>query len=156
MDQFFSDDLLKNRPMFPIVKDAIHKFKRISQRLAIKINRAMDPNEKVSESDSAERDAAQVFRRMVKSEASDLLISPISHKKYVKNDEKQVLLILDNYEITLINHVFSYTIRISQKTARNLSETFDIETENRRLQMETEFKNNVRHSLQTIITNLND
>ena len=140
------------------MKESIHKIKRVSQKLGIRIARAMDPinKDERTNTDSAERDASQVFRKMVKSENSELLISPISNKKYVKNDDKQVLLILDDYQITLINHVFSYTIRLSQKTARNLVDTFNVETERRRLEMEAEFKTNVRHSLQTIITNLND
>ena len=140
------------------MKESIHKIKRVSQKLGIRIARAMDPinKDERTNTDSAERDASQVFRKMVKSENSELLISPISNKKYVKNDDKQVLLILDDYQITLINHVFSYTIRRSQKTARNLVDTFNVETERRRLEMEAEFKTNVRHSLQTIITNLND
>ena len=159
MDTFYTDDEDFD-PIGPKVKgmlgDALHKLRRLSQRVAIKMARAMDPNERAGRLDPAELDAANVFRKMAKSEKSELLISPISDKRYVKNDERQVLLILDNYEITLINHVFSYTIRISQKTAKQLVDTFNTETEKRRLEMESEFKNNVRHSLQTIISSLND
>ena len=152
------DDNSKYKLILQVMKESIHKIKRVSQKLGIRIARAMDPinKDERTNTDSAERDASQVFRKMVKSENSELLISPISNKKYVKNDDKQVLLILDDYQITLINHVFSYTIRLSQKTARNLVDTFNVETERRRLEMEAEFKTNVRHSLQTIITNLND
>lgn len=158
MDAFYTDDEDFD-PIGPklkgISRQILHKCKRLSQRVAIKIARSMDPD-RPNKFDPAELDAANVFRKMVKSENSELLISPISHKRYVKNDDRRVLLILDNYEITLINHVFSYTIRISQKTANQLAETFNVETEKRRLQMESEFKNNVRHSLQTIISSLND
>ena len=90
------DDNSKYKLILQVMKESIHKIKRVSQKLGIRIARAMDPinKDERTNTDSAERDASQVFRKMVKSENSELLISPISNKKYVKNDDKQVLLIL--------------------------------------------------------------
>lgn len=140
-----------------ITKSSIHKFKRISQRVGIKIHRLMDTADReMTSSGEAEKDAAVIFRKMIKDIDSELLMSPISQKKYVRNEETRILLILDNYELTVINHVFSYNIRISQRTNRSLTDAFNVELEKRRLEMENGFKENVKHSLKTIITKIDD
>lgn len=140
-----------------ITKSSIHKFKRISQRVGIKIHRLMDTADReMTFSGEAEKDAAVIFRKMIKDIDSELLMSPISQKKYVRNEETRILLILDNYELTVINHVFSYNIRISQRTNRSLTDAFNVELEKRRLEMENGFKENVKHSLKTIITKIDD
>jgi hypothetical protein len=93
---------------------------------------------------------------MIKCQESDLLVSPISQKQYVKNDKKNILLILDNYELTVINHTVSYNIRISQRTNKSLNDALDVELEKRRLEMELSFKENVKHSLKTILVKIDE
>jgi hypothetical protein len=138
-------------------KHSIHRFKRLSQKVSIKVHRLLDPLDKAeTRSGEAERDAAFIFRKMIKCQESELLMSPISQKQYVRNDEKRILLILDNYELTVINHVFSYNIRISQRTIKSLNEAFNIEIEKRRLEMEVSFKENVKHSLKTILVKIDE
>jgi hypothetical protein len=138
-------------------KHSIHRFKRLSQKVSIKVHRLLDPLDKAeTRSGEAERDAAFIFRKMIKCQESELLMSPISQKQYVRNDEKRILLILDNYELTVINHVFSYNIRISQRTSKSLNEAFNIEIEKRRLEMEVSFKENVKHSLKTILVKIDE
>jgi hypothetical protein len=117
----------------------------------------LDPTDRSeTRSGEAEKDAAVIFRKMIKCQESELLMSPISQKQYVRNDEKRILLILDNYELTVINHVFSYNIRISQRTNKSLNEAFNIELEKRRLEMEVSFKENVKHSLKTILVKIDE
>lgn len=139
-------------------KKSLHRFKRLSQRVSIKIHRMLDPTTGRTETRSgeAEKDAAVIFRKMIKCQDSELLMSPISQKQYVRNDERHILLILDSYELTVINHVFSYNIRISPKTNKTLSEAFNIELEKRRLDMEISFKENVKHSLKTILVKIDE
>lgn len=138
-------------------KKSLHRFKRLSQRVSIKIHRLLDPTDRAeTSSGEAERDAAFIFRKMIKCQDSELLMSAISQKQYVRNDERRILLILDSYELTVINHVFSYNIRISQKTNKTLSEAFNIELEKRRLDMEISFKENVKHSLKTILVKIDE
>jgi hypothetical protein len=139
------------------IKIGTHKFKRVSQRLAIKISRALSPIENNgTKFGEAEMDAALIFRKMIKDPDSELLISPLSNKKYIKNDSKRLLLILTGYELTIINHVFSYNIDISQKTNISLNGSFEVEIENRRMAMEKSFRENVKHSLKTIMIKLNE
>ena len=139
------------------IKKSMHRFKRFSQKISIKVHRLLDPANQVElRTGESERDAAFIFRKMIKSQESELLMSPISQKQYVRNDEKSILLILDNYELTVINHVFSYNIRISQRTNKVLCEAFNLEIEKRRLEMELDFKENVKHSLKTILVKIDE
>ena len=141
----------------PILSDIrlkmIHRFRRTSQRLAIKMTRVLNQQELRNEGgdDTAERDIIVLFRKMVVKPDSDLLISPLGQKYYIKNDSRQILFILGQYEVVVINHVFGYNIRISQKTFNQLYSAFVSEVEKRRSEMEMDFKCNVKHSLQSII-----
>jgi hypothetical protein len=105
---------------------------------------------------SSEKDAALLFKKMLMKQDSELLISPISGKYFLKNDHKELLIILTDYEMIVINHVFGYTIKISQKTHRSLYQAFVNEVEHRRTEMEMAFRKNVKHSLQSIISHIND
>jgi hypothetical protein len=87
---------------------------------------------------------------------SELLISPLSGRYFLKNDRKQILIILTEYELVVINHVFGYNIKISQKLQRSLYQAFVSEVEQRRTAMENVFRQNVKHSLQSIISHIND
>lgn len=108
------------------------------------------------EENSSDRDACILFRKMILQKDSELLISPISSKYFVKNEANHVLIILSDYELVVINHVFGYNIRLSQKSHRQLYEAFIHEVEYRRKEMEKNFSKNIKHSLQTLIQKIND
>jgi len=133
-----------------------HRLKRFTQKVAIKLSRMMNPLDRKEPYEDSELEAAMLFRRMIKDPESELLTSPISSKYYVKNDDLRILIIMTEYDITIINHIFGYNVRISQKTFRNLHESFITKVEQRRNAMETEYKNNVKHSLQTIIKRIDE
>jgi N12 class adenine-specific DNA methylase len=109
-----------------------------------------------AEENSSDRDASILFRKMILQKDSELLISPISNRYFVKNDANNILLILEEYELVIINHVFGYNIKLSQKAYRQLYTAFVNEVEDRRKQMERTFSKNVKHSLQTLIQRLDD
>jgi hypothetical protein len=134
-----------------------HRAKRLFQRVGIKMTRLFNPLDVASaEENSSDRDASVLFRKMILQKDSELLISPISSRYFVKNDANNILLILSEYELVIINHVFGYNIKLSQKAYRQLYTAFVNEVEDRRKQMERNFSKNVKHSLQTLIQRLDD
>lgn len=140
-----------------LARPAVHRFRRISQRLSIRIIRALNPIDAgQAEANSSEKDAALLFKKILMKQDSELLISPLSGKYFLKNDRKQILIILTDYELIVINHVFGYNIKISQKLQKTLYQAFVNEVEHRRAEMETAFRQNVKHSLQSIISHIND
>ena len=140
-----------------LIKPTVHRFKRLSQKLSIKLLRAFNPLDRERpEKNSSELDAALLFKKMLVKADSELLISPLSGRYFLKNDRKQILIILTEYELVVINHVFGYNIKISQKLQRSLYQAFVNEVEQRRTDMENAFRQNVKHSLQSIISHIND
>lgn len=140
-----------------LIKPTVHRFKRLSQKLSIKLLRAFNPLDRERpEKNSSELDAALLFKKMLVKADSELLISPLSGRYFLKNDRNQILIILTEYELVVINHVFGYNIKISQKLQRSLYQAFVSEVEQRRTAMENVFRQNVKHSLQSIISHIND
>ena len=133
----------------------IHTLKRITQKVGIKFSRMMNPlnNSKIDES---ERETSAIFRKLLKEPESELLTSPLSGKYYIRAHDKSMLLVLGNNQISIVNHVYGYNVPLSQKSEKMLTETFIEEVEKRRTQMEEEYKNNVQHSLKSIIKKLNE
>jgi len=139
------------------IKPTVHRFRRLSQTLSIKLLRAFNPLDRERpEKNSSELDAALLFKKMLVKADSELLISPLSGRYFLKNDRKQILIILTEYELVVINHVFGYNIKISQKLQRSLYQAFVNEVEQRRTALENAFRQNVKHSLQSIISHIND
>lgn len=134
-----------------------HRANRLLQKFGIKLARLFNPiDQSTMEESSSDRDAALLFRKMILQKDSELLISPISSKYFIKNEANDILLILSDYELVVINHVFGYNIRLSQKTHRLLYEAFINEVETRRKEMEKDFSKNIKHSLQTLIQRIDE
>lgn len=130
-----------------------HTFKRISQKLAIKIHKTFDPAEKVEPTDF-EQETVAICRNLIAREDSELLISPVSGKRYIKNPSSQIFFIIQDGMVDIINHTYSYNVRISLKAYQRLIKAFDHQVEMRRQAMEDEIRSNVKHSLKTIFTKL--
>jgi len=133
----------------------IHTLKRITQKIGIKFYRIMNPLN-CSKIEESERETASIFRKLLKDPESELLTSPLSGKYYIRTRDKSMLLVLGHNQISIVNHVYGYNVPLSQKSERMLTETFIEEVEKRRNQMEDEYKNNVQHSLKSIIKKLNE
>lgn len=131
----------------------LHRSKRALQRLGIRISRAFSGYQLSSYVDG-EREAASIFRQMIKDPENDLLTSPLSGKYYLRSDRRHMLLVLGNRTLNIVNHVYGYTVPLSIKTDTQLQLLFLREVEKRRQDMENEFASNVRHSLKTIAEKL--
>jgi hypothetical protein len=85
-----------------------------------------------------------------------LTYAPKSHKRFIKNDMNDMFIVVENRTVNLINHVYSYTVYIEDVELYNtLIDSFDIELEKRREDLENEIKNNIQHSLNNILNKLN-
>ena len=85
-------------------------------------------------------------------ENSRLTYAPISNKRFIKNDTKDIFVVIDHRVINLINHVYGYNIMIEDDHLFNsIIEKFDDTLENKRLELEAEMKQNIKHSLQNLL-----
>lgn len=92
-----------------------------------------------------------ICKKLIANPDSKLTIAPISNKRYIKNDENKMFIVIENRVIIIINHVYSYTVYCENDDLFfNVVKTFDIELDNKRVELEKEIQSNIQHSLKKI------
>ena len=129
----------------------LHKLRRFFQKTTIKAIRMSTPPIEKSE---YERDALNICRKLISRPETLLLLTPISNKRYIKNDDSGIFVILEGRSIKVINHVYSYVVFLEDKSWNQITTFFDNEVEKRRESFEKEITSNIRHSLQNIYKNI--
>lgn len=96
--------------------------------------------------------ALEICKKLIMNPKSKLTNAPISFKRFIKNDENNMFVVINNRTISLINHVYSYNVYIeSGDNYSSVCEIFDNEMEKKRQELEDELKNNIQHSLKEIL-----
>jgi len=96
--------------------------------------------------------AVQICQKLIMNPNSKLTNAPISFKRFIKNDDNNMFIVINNRTISLINHVYSYNVFIeSFEPYSDICQLFDNEMEKRRQELEDEIKNNIQHSLKEIL-----
>lgn len=131
-----------------------HSGKRLLQKIAIKVIKSLDPNKSQPKHGEYESEAVSICKKLISKDDTVLLISPISGKRYIKSDDNQLFIIIEDHQMTLVNHSYSYNIHLEPKAFIRVSKLFDNEVESRRIEMEKEIRSNVKHSLSNIYKNI--
>lgn len=131
-----------------------HKFRRLMQRNYIWVTRVAT----LSNVDSSpyENDAIRITQKLINDKDSTMLISPLSGKKYIKNDKFGMYVILHSSTIQIINHKYSYVVFVADKKYDKILQEFNIEVELRRELFEKEILGNINHSMKSIIKTINE
>jgi len=99
-----------------------------------------------------EKITVEICKKLILDPESKLTFAPISGKRFIKNETKNMFVVIENHTINLINHVYSYSVYLSSQTDyKEIIQNFDGILENRRQTLEDEIRNNIQHSLQTIL-----
>ena len=128
------------------MKQIIHKLKRLIQKQYIKIYRSSTP--KIT---TYEKDCVSICEKLIKKNETVLLLTPISNKRYIKNEKDQIFVILENYSVKIINHVYSYTVILGDNSWNSVVTLFDSEVESRRNNFEKEITSNIKYSIKKIL-----
>lgn len=98
------------------------------------------------------------FIALVKDPDGDLLIHPSRHKYYVKSLKTGIFITVvpSTLEFFIINHIYGYNVKVSNRILKNMERIFYIEIDKRRLSMEEEYKKNIQHSLTQISQTLKE
>jgi hypothetical protein len=136
-----------------MISKSLHKTKRFFQKQGIKLKKLSDPvrNFKTEH----ERECIAICKRLIPLKDTLLLFTPLSNKKYIRNDELDIFVIIQGRHVQIINHVYSYSITIEGRGLEEVINFFNTELEKRRLEFETEITSNIKHSLKTILRNIN-
>lgn len=129
----------------------INRFiKRKGQRLFIKLKKIFDTETKKMSQN--ERLALSICRKLILNPESVLMIAPLSHRKYIRNEEERIFIIIENIsnKIMIVNHTYSYTISCESKKFLKLTHFFDVQLDKRKMDLEDEITSNIKHSLENI------
>lgn len=136
---------MNNNKIVGYIPNILYKF-------YLKLKYRFDPPRQITEE---ERFCYEICKKLIINSESKLTIAPVSNKRYIKNDENQMFIVICNGTIMLINHVYSYSVYCDFDDNYNeLIRLFDNEVEKRRIELENEIKSNIQHSLKKILEGL--
>jgi len=98
----------------------------------------------------------EICKKLIMLNNTKLTIAPLSNKRFIKNDEKNMFIVIHNRTISLVNHVYGYNVFIDNtKLYDDIIFLFDSELEKIRQQLEDEINGNIKHSLKVILSKFN-
>ena len=122
-------------------------------RIFLFLKDKFDPKAQITDE---ERFARQICDKMIIHPDSKLNFSPLTSKRIIKNETLNMYIVLENYTVHVINHVYSYSVYFQDSSAfKGLIDSFDQIMEKRREVLETEIRSNIQHSLKKILDKLN-
>ena len=133
-------------------RNILHKLKRFVQKRGIKLHKISDPTRMVKS--QHERQCVEICKKLIPLEQTTLLITPLSSKRYIRNDELDIYVIIEGRHVNIINHVYSSSLVIEGKGMEIITTMFNNELESRRQKFESEITSNIKHSLKTISDNI--
>ena len=132
--------------------NVIHKLKRRIQKKYINLIRLTQSRNNIVS--AYEIDCISICKKLINKNETILMSAPISNKKFIKNEENEITIILDSYNVQVINHIYSYNVYLSEKSWDYIISYFNNEIEKRREEFEKEITSNIKHSLQNILIKL--
>ncbi len=106
---------------------------------------------------SYEKTCFQICLKAIKHTDSKFMIAPKSEKRYIENKPMDIFITIDGGRIDLTNHVYHYSVKLSERNQERITYIFDTETEKRRLSYEDLINSQIKNSLHNVlerITNL--
>jgi hypothetical protein len=121
-------------------------------RVFLALKEKFDPKQPVPDD---EKITFEICYKLLENVDSKLTLAPISNKRFIKNEEKDMFIVLHEHSVKLINHIYSYSVYISNtQLYTQLVDKFDKVLDAERLKLETEINNNIHHSLAEILKKL--
>jgi hypothetical protein len=122
-------------------------------RIFLFLKDKFDPKAQITDE---EKFARQICEKMIIHPDSKLNFSPLTSKRIIKNETLNMYIVMENYTVHVINHVYSYSVYFQDSSAfKGLIDSFDQIMEKRREVLETEIRSNIQHSLKKILDKLN-
>ena len=129
-----------------------HSLKRIIQKSYIEFRRKT----KIPEEPKSEyiHEFMAIHKKLIKDKETELLLAPISAKRYLKNEKFGITVVLYKRNADIINHVYSYSIHLDDKSWEKVDREFNEEQERRSEEFEVEITANIKKSLKNILNSM--
>jgi len=135
-----------------ILDKLMHSLKRTIQKSYIEFRRKTKIPEEAKSEYTYEFMA--IHKKLIKDKETELLIAPISAKRYLKNENFGITIVLHKRNAEIINHVYSYSIHLDDKSWEKVDREFDEELEKRSEEFEVEITANIKKSLKNILNSM--
>jgi len=126
-------------------------YSRLITKLGISFSKIVNPRD-FETLTKTERECVLIFNTLVKHHNSKLYIGSLYDKYYIKSKDTGIFITLSkkNSEISIINHVYGYNVKLSPRSLKGMVNLFSNEIDKRINQMEEDYTNNIQHSLHHI------
>jgi hypothetical protein len=129
-----------------------HNFRRRMQRLSIYFLRRLDSAGDRRESPLAhERQCVMLCKKLAKMTDSVLLMTPLTDKRFLKNERLKIYVIMDSNQVQIIDNVHSYSVTLRERAWQRLIHSYNLEIEERRHALEADITANIRYSLKNLL-----
>lgn len=130
-------------------KEVVGYIPRILFRFYLYLKQKFDNRPPITQE---EQYSVDICLRLIKLQSSKLTYAPISHKRFIKNDDLDMFIVIGSNTVNLINHVYSYSVYIENSDLYlSILRSFDEVLEDRRQELENEIRSNIQHSLKNIL-----
>jgi hypothetical protein len=129
-----------------------HKIKRFIQKQYIFLKKF--DNRALIKKQQHEKRCFQICQKLIHKEGTVLLLTPVTEKRYIKNDILGMFIVIHEGVVKITNHTYSYVVFMEGSDYEHIIKEFNEEVEERRLQMEKEINTNIKHSLDKILESL--
>jgi hypothetical protein len=125
---------------------------KLLYKIYLYLQEKFDPKPPITDE---ERFCLEITKKLIENESSVLTLAPLSQKRFIKNDELRMFIMIENRVINIINHIYSYTLVIEDIDAyQEVISEFDNKLDNIRVSLETEFRMNIQNSLKNILESI--
>jgi hypothetical protein len=103
-----------------------------------------------------EKTCFMICLKVIKHPSTKFMIAPMSSKRYMENKELDIFITMDYTRIDLTNHVYHYSVKLSNRDWERVTQIFDIETEKRRLSYEDTVNSQIKNSLHNVLERISN
>jgi len=95
--------------------------------------------------------ALKICMNLIDDESSELLMTPITNKRYIKNESKNLFVTIDSVNVNIVNDHCAYTVFMNEFLHGKLVDRFNEKIELKRSMMEKKITQNIKYSLRGIL-----
>jgi len=95
--------------------------------------------------------AFKICINLIEDDTSELLMAPITNKRYIKNDDKNLFVTIDSVNVNIVNDHCAYNVYLNEFLHQKLIEKFNQKIELKRSLMEKKITQNIKYSLRGIL-----
>jgi hypothetical protein len=137
-------------------KKVIRFFRRLRLRFYLWTKKGRIMPTYQDETTPYEKTCFMICLKVIKHPTTKFMIAPMSSKRYMENKELDIFITMDYNRIDLTNHVYHYSVKLSNRDWERVIQIFDMETEKRRLNYEESVNSQIKNSLHSVLERISN